>query len=72
MFDESKINGFKNETTDTEDDLPFKISFDQENLELKNQNTVEAEIKEESPFKTLVTIENLASEESSSGDENEH
>ena len=62
MFGESKMIGFKNETTDIQDELLFNFFLDVENLEVDYQNIVKAGIKDENLSDTLVKIEKLESE----------
>ena len=54
VFDEAKVLGFNNETRNSEDDLLFDVSFDEENLAPDNQNIVRTKIMGEYSLEPLV------------------
>ena len=65
VFNDTKVLGFKKESRNIEDNLPFDVSFDEENLELDNTGIVKTEIKE-NPSELLVETENKECEDKSS------
>ena len=72
VFNERKVVGFTNEPRETEDDLLFDVTFEDQNENENSQNVVKIETKEEGP-EIVIKPEVLIDDESSScsGTENQ-
>ena len=71
VFNERKVVGFTNEPRETENDLLFDVTFEDQNEAKDSQNVVKSEIKEESP-EIVIKLEVLVDDESSSSSETEN
>ena len=71
VFNERKVVGFTNEPRETEDDLLFDVTFEDQNENENSQNVVKIEIKEEG-LEKLIKPEVLVDDESSSSSETEN
>ena len=70
-FNERKVVDFRNEPRETEDDLLFDVTFEDQNENGNSQNVVKIETKEEGP-ETVIKPEVLVDDESSSSSETEN
>ena len=68
MFNERKVDSFTNEPRETENDLLFDVTFEDQNEAEDSQNVVKIEIKAEGP-EVVIRPEVLADDESSSSSE---
>ena len=71
VFNERKVVGFTNKTRETENDLLFDVTFEDQNEAEDSQNFVKIEIKEEGP-EIVIKPEVLVDDESSSSSETEN
>ena len=71
VFNERKLLGFTSEPRETENDLLFDVTFEDQNEAEDSQNVVKIEIKKEDP-EIVIKPEVLVDEESSSNSETEN
>ena len=71
VFNEKKVVGFTNNLRETENDLLFDVTFEDQNEAKVGQNVVKIDIKEECP-EIKIKPEVLIDEESSSSSETEN